>query len=80
MKNLLVEFDSPNWNVNPSVIVDFQLIALEDLLGLSHGALDVKRTDVLPVLLQQRHKKVNSESDVADEVIVGHGDITDGNS
>ena len=49
------------------------------LLWPSHGALDVKRAYILPVLLQERHKEVDTQSDVADQVVIGHGDITDGN-
>ena len=28
--------------------------------GLAHGRLDVKRLDVLPVLLEERHKEVDA--------------------
>jgi hypothetical protein len=32
---------------------------LEDAEGLAHGALDVKRLDVLPVLLEERDEEVD---------------------
>ena len=36
-----------------------QMINLVDSLRWSHRTFDVQRSDVLPVLLQQRHQKVN---------------------
>jgi hypothetical protein len=49
-----------------------------DLLGRAHGGLDVKHLDVLPVLLQQRDKEVNSELHVKAYLDVGHGDVGNG--
>ena len=34
-------------------------VGLEEELRLAHGALEVERLDVLPVLLEQRHQEVD---------------------
>ena len=38
----------------------------------------MKSADVLPVLLQQRHQEVDGKVDVADKLISGHVNMTDG--
>ena len=68
---------------NKSIIIMYhntdchQLI---NLLGSSHGALDVERADVLPVLLQQRDKEVNGQVDIGHQVILTHLNVTNGYS
>jgi len=44
----------------------------------SHGALDVERSDVLPLLLQQGHQEIDGHVDVLDELIIAHLHVTDG--
>ena len=51
---------------------------LEKTLRGSHGALNVKGPDVLPVLLQERHEEIDGQMDVLDELIFVHLDVTDG--
>ena len=41
-------------------------------LGFAHCALNVEGTHVLPVLLQQRHKEVDSQVDVVNKLILRH--------
>ena len=48
--------------------------------GLAHAALDVKAAHILPVLLQQRHQKVDAHLDVDVQLLVGHGNIAHCNS
>jgi len=50
---------------------------LVQTLAGTHGALDVKRADVLPVLLQQRHQEVDGQTDVGSQVIRLHGNVAD---
>lgn len=52
--------------------------ALVQTLRGAHGALDVEGTDVLPVLLQQRHQKVDAQVDVLDQLILVHLHVADG--
>lgn len=47
---------------------------------LAHGALDKERTDILPILLEQRHQKVDGQHGVLDNLILGHLDIANGNT
>lgn len=54
--------------------------SLIEALWLSHGALDVECSDILPVLLQQRHQEIHCQVDVVDQLILGHLDMTNGNS
>ena len=49
---------------------------IQTLTG-AHGALDVQRADVLPVLLQQRHQEVDGQTDVGGQVIRLHGNVAD---
>lgn len=53
---------------------------LIDTLGLAHGALDVEGANVLPVLLQQGDQEVNGKNDVLEELIGGHGNVSNGNT
>jgi len=50
----------------------------EDLLHGAHGGLDVQSLDVLPVLLEQRHQKVDGQGDVLAEVLLAEADVADG--
>jgi len=43
------------------------------------GSLQVQRLDVLPSLLQERDQKVGGQHDVGKEVVLGEGDVSDGN-
>ena len=45
----------------------------------SHGALDVQRADVLPVLLEERDQEVDGQVNVVDQLILGHADVSDSN-
>jgi len=44
-------------------------------MRLPHGALNVERLDVLPVLLQQRDKEVHCDLNVGVDLLLGHGDM-----
>jgi hypothetical protein len=46
-------------------------------LGGTHGCLDDQATNVLPALLQQRHKVVDGQHDVGDELILRHINVAD---
>ena len=48
--------------------------------GLSHCALDVESTYILPVLLQQGHQEVDSKIDICHKFIMGHLNMTNGHS
>lgn len=49
---------------------------LKDSLRLAHCALDVKRLDILPMLLQKRHQKVDSQNGVRGNLVLGHVDMS----
>lgn len=51
-------------------------MSLEETLGLAHGGLEIKRLDVLPVLLKQRDQKVDGKHNVGNELIFSHLDVT----
>ena len=51
-----------------------------DLLWFPHGALDVERADILPVLLQQRNKEVDGKMNVGHQVILTHFNMANGYS
>jgi len=53
---------------------------LIDSMRFSHGALDVKRLDVLPILLEQRDKEVDSHGDVGDKLVLTVFDVSDSNT
>lgn len=54
--------------------------SLIEALWLSHGTLDVESSDVLPVLLQQRHQEVHSQVNVVDQLFLSHPDMTNSHS
>ena len=49
-------------------------------MGGAHGRLEVQSADVLPVLLKQRHQEVDGHLDVHEQLLLGHGDVADGNT
>lgn len=53
---------------------------LVDADRLAHGALDEQGAHVLPVLLQQGHQKVDRHHGVGGQLILGHGDVANGNT
>mmetsp|Transcript_4006 Transcript_4006/g.11488 ORF Transcript_4006/g.11488 Transcript_4006/m.11488 type:complete len:231 (+) Transcript_4006:182-874(+) len=53
---------------------------LVQALRLAHGALDVQRLDVLPLLLQEGDQEVDRHLDVDKELLVGHADVPDGDT
>jgi len=48
--------------------------------GLVHGGLDEQGLDVLPVLLEKGNQEVDGHHDVGEELILGHADVTDGDT
>jgi len=50
---------------------------LEETDGLAHRRLDVKRLDVLPVLLEQGDQEVDAQHDVGKDLVLSHGDVAD---
>jgi hypothetical protein len=48
--------------------------------GRAHGSLDEERLDVLPVLFEERDEEVDAQHGVCNEFIVGHFDVTDGDT
>lgn len=59
------------------LIVLKPLHSLEETLGLTHGALDVERVDVLPVLLEEGDQEVDRQHGVGDDLVLGHVDVAD---
>jgi len=59
---------------------NYKKVHLVQALGLAHGGLDVERTDVLPVLLQQGDEEVDGKHNVAEQFFVFHVDVTDGHT
>jgi hypothetical protein len=53
---------------------------LVDSSGRRHGSLDGKATDVLPALLKKRDEVVNGQHDVSEDLLVGHADVSDGDT
>lgn len=53
---------------------------LVDAESRTHRGLDNQRTNVLPVLLQQRDKEVRSQHDVLDNLVLLHLNVTNRNS
>ena len=51
------------------------LQGLVETLAGTHGALDVERAHVLPILLQQRHQEIDGETDVGGQIISLHGNV-----
>lgn len=45
-----------------------------------HGSLNSQATNVLPALLQQRDKVVDGQHNVADQFLLGHTDIANGDT
>jgi hypothetical protein len=53
---------------------------LVQALGGAHGGLDGQGAHVLPALLEQRNEVVDGQHDVADELILGHANVANGNT
>lgn len=53
---------------------------LVETLGRRHGSLDGQATNVLPALLQQGHQVVDGQHDVADQLLLGHANVADGDT
>lgn len=51
------------------------IVRLVEAFGRRHGSLDNKATNVLPSLLQQRDKVVDSQHDVGDQLVFTHTNI-----
>ena len=69
-----------NWKIQIyflAVITQNTRLLVKTLRG-SHGALDVERANVLPVLLEQRHQEVDGQMNVLDQLILGHVDVANG--
>jgi hypothetical protein len=49
-------------------------------LGRRHRSLDRQAANVLPSLLKQRHEVVDGQHDVGDQFILGHANVSDGNT
>jgi len=54
--------------------------SLVDSFGWRHGSLDGQASNVLPSLLQQRDEVVDSQHDVTNQMILGHANVSDGNT
>lgn len=50
-----------------------------DLVGLSHGCLDVNALEVVPSLLEEGSQEVNTHEDVLSELFLSHLLVTNGN-
>jgi len=50
---------------------------LVESLSRTHGALDVQRPDVLPVLLEKGDEEVDGQVDVLDQLLLAHADVAD---
>lgn len=66
--NLQVSSKLHHQNIHPKVSSS----KLVNLLGFPHGALYVKSSHVLPVLLEQRDEEIDSQVSVADQLIFSH--------
>jgi len=54
-------------------------VRLVETLAGAHGALDVKRAHVLPVLLEKRHQEIDGQTDVGGQIVGLHGHVANGN-
>lgn len=57
-----------------------QVHNLVQALGRRHRSLDSQAAYILPSLLQERHKVVDSQHDVGDQLVLGHANIPDSNT
>ena len=53
---------------------------LVQALGGRHGSLDDKAANVLPALLEQRDKVVDGQHEVSNKLVLGHANVTDGDT
>ena len=55
-------------------------VLLVQSLSRTHSTFNVQRTDVLPVLFEQRHQKVNSQMDVLNQFVFSHANMSNSNT
>ena len=67
------------YNSNYRPIYTYINCTLVQALCWTHGALNVKRPDILPMLLQKRNQKVDGQMDVVNQLVLGHVCVSDGN-
>jgi len=60
--------------------LEIQRNGLEETLGLAHRTLQVKGSDVLPLLLQQRDQEVDRQHGVGHDLVLGHVDVANGDT
>jgi len=53
---------------------------LEETNGLAHSRFDVKRLDILPVLLEEGDEEVDAQHDIGENLILGHLNVANGNT
>ena len=53
--------------------------SLVQSLCWAHGALNVKRANVLPMFLEKRYQKVDSQVNVVNQFIFGHSSVANSN-
>lgn len=71
----------PTISTNPCTqIIEYQSTRLVETLGGRHGSLDGQATNVLPALLQQRDQVVDGQHDVANQLLLGHANVADGDT
>lgn len=75
MKSKVEEQDIQLWRKSMCL-----LESLIETLGFAHGALDVERAHVLPVLLEQRHQEVDSQVDVVHKLVFCHLHVSNSHS
>lgn len=55
-------------------------LCLIQTLRLSHCALDIERSHILPVLLQKGHQEIDSKVDICHKFILAHLNMADSDS
>lgn len=62
------------------ISIDIENSNLIQSLGWRHACLDGQAADVLPALLQQTDQVVDGQHDIGDQLILGHTDVSDGDT
>ena len=57
-----------------------KMYCLVQSLYWAHGRLQVKRLDILPMLLQQRHQEIHGQMHVLDQLILSHTNVANRDS
>jgi len=70
----------PSFQPYPSQNLHVAFIPLEETHGLTHGRFEVKGLDVLPVLLQEGDKEVDTQHDIGEDLVVVHLDVANGDT